>query len=116
MNHQRLKCYRLLLVIAKQMPELTRSLPRGNAYIEDQLKRALSSAILNLSEGNGRRSRKDRNRFFDMSLGSIAEVASIIDILCAYGYLSCNQAEDMKSILRKAYAMIINLKKCDLPF
>ncbi len=116
MNHQRLKCYRLLIVFAKQMPELIGSLPRGNAYIEDQLKRALSSAILNLSEGNGRRSKKERNRFFDISLGSIAEVASIIDILCAYGYISANQSEDMKSTLRQSYAMIINLKKCNLSF
>ncbi len=116
MNHQRLKCYRLLIVFAKRMPELIRSLPRGNGYIEDQLKRALSSSILNLSEGNGRRSKKERNRFFDISLGSIAEVASIIDIFCAYGYISANGSEDLKSILRNAYAMIINLKKCNLPF
>ena len=84
MNHQRLKCYNLLIVFAKRVPELIRKLPRGNGYIEDQLRRAMSSAILNLSEGNGRRSKKERNRFFDISLGSIAEVAAILDLLSAF--------------------------------
>jgi len=111
MNHQRLNCYGLLLSVAKRMPELIGSLPRGNYYLEDQLKRAFSSTLLNLAEGNGRRSQRDRNRFFDISLGSIAEVASIIDILSAYGYISAGHQEELKTLLRRAYAMIINLKK-----
>ena len=49
--------------------------------------------------------------FFDISLGSIAEVASIIDILSAYGYISASYQEELKTLLRRAYAMIINLKK-----
>jgi len=111
MNHQRLNCYGLLLSVAKRMPELIGSLPRGNYYLEDQLKRALSSTLLNLAEGNGRKSQKDRNRFFDIFLGSIAEVASIIDILSAYGYISAKYQEELKTLLRRAYAMIINMKK-----
>jgi four helix bundle protein len=114
MNHQRLHCYGLLLSVAKKMPKLIASLPRGNYYLEDQLKRALSSALLNLAEGNGRRSRKDRNRFFDIALGSIAESASVLDIVEAYGYISASKQDELKTLLRRSYAMIINLKKADL--
>ena len=111
MNHQRLKCYRQLISVAKKMPTLTKMLPRGTAYIEDQLKRALSSAILNLAEGNGRTSKKERCRFFDISIASIAETASAIDIISAYGYIPAELEIELKSALRSSYAMIMNLKK-----
>ena len=111
MNHQRLKCYCILLDVAKKMPSLVRQLPRGEHFILDQLKRALASAILNLSEGNGRTSHKERARFFDISLASIAESASAIDIINVYGYISQETAEEIKSHLRIAYAMIRKLQK-----
>lgn len=114
MHHHRLKCYRILLEVAKAVPTLSRSLPRGTYYLEDQLKRALASAILNLSEGNSRRSPKERARFFDISLASIAEVASAIDILSAYGYIPANNEESIKLRLRRSYGMIINLRARNL--
>ena len=90
---------------------LTRRLPRGSANIRDQLERAMSSAILNLAEGNGRRSIKDRNRFFDISLGSIAEVSAAIDIISAYGYIPAGYEHNLKSQLAKSYGMIMNLRR-----
>ncbi len=111
MNHQKLKCYRLLLDIAKNVPTISKMLPRGTYYIEDQFKRALASAILNLSEGNGRSSAKERRRFFTISLASIAETAASIDIISAYGYLSSETQIDLKNKLRHSYAMIMKLKR-----
>jgi len=93
------------------VPSILNRLPRGNAYIEDQLKRALASAILNLSEGNGRRSIKDRNRFFDISLASISETSSAIDIISAYGFISVSIEMNVKNLLTRAYSMIIRLRK-----
>ncbi len=111
MNHQRLKCYHLLLDTAKRMPTLMKMLPRGSYYLEDQLKRALASSILNLSEGNSRRSIKERNRFFDISTASIAETLSAIDIIEAYGYIPAVLAMEMKSLLEQSYKMILKLRK-----
>ena len=50
-NHHRLRCYMMSLAIAKRMPALTRGWPY---YLSDQVRRALSSVVLNISEGNGR--------------------------------------------------------------
>jgi len=111
MNHQKLKCYCVLLGVARKLPALLKILPKGNYYLEDQLKRALSSAILNLAEGNGRRSIKERNRFFDISLASIAETASAIDIICAYGYITAMFNEEIKSELRMSYAMLMKMRR-----
>ena len=111
MNHRRLRCYCLLLETARVVPAITSALPRGNSYIEDQLKRALSSAILNLAEGNGRTSIRERNRFFDISLASISETSAAIDIIAAYGYIRANLEAKIREYLERAYAMIYRLKK-----
>jgi len=111
MNHKKLKCYELLLEVARSVPSILNRLPRGNAYIEDQIKCALSSAILNLAEGNGRRSIRERNRFFDISLASISETSAAIDIISAYGFITANNEIALVNLLTRAYAMIIKLKK-----
>lgn len=111
MNHERLRSYELLIDFAKKLPDMLKKLPRGSSYLEDQIKRALSSSILNLSEGNGRWGIKDRNRFFDISLASIAEVASVIDIFLAYGYISRISNIESKNHLRRAYSLLMKLKK-----
>ncbi|MBI2974107.1 MAG: four helix bundle protein [Deltaproteobacteria bacterium] len=112
MNHHRLKCYSLLVEkVAKMVPELTRRIPRGEGYLIDQFKRALTSAILNLAEGNGRTSSKERNRFFDISLGSISETIACIDIFEAFGEIPESLTSEICSNLKIAYVMIRNLKR-----
>ena len=49
-------------------------------YLKDQLLRAASSVVLNLAEGSGRSTRKDRVRFYSIAFGSLRETQSIIDM------------------------------------
>ncbi len=109
MNHHRLKAYCVLLEIAKRVPSLTRTLPRGEGYLVDQFKRALSSAILNLSEGNGRIYPKERCRFFNISTASIAECMSCLDILLSFGYISEALHSELCDNFKLSYAMIRKL-------
>jgi len=109
--NQRLKCYTILVDVAKAMPDLISHLPRGERYLADQLKRALISSILNLAEGNGRFSTKERNRFFDISLASIKEVMAAIDISLAFGFIDIKLSRILSNNLCKSYNMIRKLKK-----
>ena len=109
MNHHRLKAYCVLLEVAKRVPSLTRTLPRGEGYLVDQFKRALSSAILNLSEGNGRIYAKERCRFFNISTASIAECMSCLDILLSFGYISEVLHSELCGNFKLSYAMIRKL-------
>jgi four helix bundle protein len=97
--------------VAKDVPAIVKMVGRGEGDLIDQLKRALSSAILNLAEGNGRTSTKERNRFFDISLGSISEVIACIDILESFNLISASLASGICSELKISYIMIRNLKK-----
>ena len=67
LNHHRLHCYRLTLELARTVPALLNTWPKGSSDLADQFKRALSSVLLNIAEGNGRMSPKDRRRFFAMA-------------------------------------------------
>ena len=109
MNHHRLKAYCVLLEIAKRVPSLLSTLPRGEGDLIDQFKRALSSAILNLSEGNGRAYQKERARFFNISTASIAECMSCLDILLSYDCISESLHSEFCSSLKISYAMIRKL-------
>jgi four helix bundle protein len=51
----------------------------GRAAVKDQLDRASTSIPLNIAEGNGKFSVRDRCRFLDFACGSALECASTID-------------------------------------
>ena len=72
-------------------------------------KRALSSAILNLAEGNGRVYPKERARFFNISTASIAECLSCLDILASYNCIPESLHLNLNSSFKMAYAMIRKL-------
>ena len=46
----------------------------------DQLQRAAASVALNLSEGYGRSTFADQQRFFSMALGSVRECQAVFDL------------------------------------
>src|SRR5262245_51134914 len=50
-------------------------------YIKDQLSRAALSIVLNLAEGSGKPSIKEKRRFYAISLGSMRETQAILQVL-----------------------------------
>ena len=76
----------------------------------DQLRRAVASAVLTLAEGNGKRGNpRERGRFFQMSLGSIAEVSAGLDLASVFGLVSAAEQEELKKALRASYCRIRKL-------
>jgi len=48
--------------------------------LKDQYDRALLSVVLNLSEGNAKPTARDRRKFFYISLGSLREIQTLLQI------------------------------------
>lgn len=69
---------------------------------------AMASSVLTLAEGNAKRrsSRAERRRFFEMSLGSLAEVGACLDLAHAFGLIGSTELAATKSRLKLACAMI----------
>ena len=52
-DHEMLDVYRASIAFVLVIDEIAKDLPRGRAYLNDQLQRAGSSITLNIAEGAG---------------------------------------------------------------
>lgn len=84
-------------------------------YVNDQLGRASFSVPLNIAEGSGKFSKKDRRNFFIIARASAFECVAIIDILKDQGKISDNEVElimnGAEELSKMLFAMIKNLNK-----
>jgi four helix bundle protein len=79
-DHERLDVYQAGIEFVAKADEIVEQLPRGRAYLADQLQRAATSVPLNVSEGAGEFSKKDKARFYRMALRSATECAALMDV------------------------------------
>ena len=77
---QRLDAYKAAARFLGVASNLVTKIPRGNAALSDQLRRAALSVPLNIAEGSGKFSR-DAVRFYSIARGSALECAAILDAL-----------------------------------
>ena len=62
-DHERLDVYRVAIAFVVIANDVVESLPRGRGYLADQLQRASTSVVLNIAEGAGEFSAKEKARF-----------------------------------------------------
>src|SRR5438045_6847251 len=80
--HEKLSVYQRTLEFATWSQDLIESLTKKTST-RDHLERSGDSIALNIAEGNGKFSRKDRARFFQIAHGSALESAACLDLLIA---------------------------------
>ena len=79
--------------------------------VKDQLDRASTSMPLNIAEGNGKYTPKDRCRFFDTAHGSALECAAGLDVLVAKAKVTPDQIRPGKESLQRIVRMLMGLIK-----
>lgn len=107
-DHEKLNVYQRSLDFVEFAETLLSDLPRGLAA-HDQIDRASTSIPLNLAEGNGKFTAKDRCRFFDIARGSALECAAALDVLTRRNKIGATTAEEGKIILKEVVSMIVGL-------
>lgn len=110
MLHERLRCYKMALELAKDVAGESKKWAFGYAYLNDQMKRALASVILNCAEGNARMSQKERKRFFQIARSSLTEVSSCVDLLLAFNLIIPEMGKNWKVKLDDISKMLFALK------
>lgn len=78
-GHEKLRVYQRGLNHAAWMHAVRMGIDQS-AVVLDHWDRAAESIIENIANGNSRRSRADRNRYFDVAIGSALECAACLDI------------------------------------
>ncbi len=105
-GHEKFKAYQLALDFIVAANQLIEKIPRGNAHLVDQLRRASMSIALNIAEGSGKTSRKDKIRFYSIARGSALECGAILDVLGASGLLDEDEKEGVKGSLSEVSAIL----------
>ena len=109
-DHEKLKVYQLALEFNKYAHQICSKLD-SRSDIKNQLDRAANSIVLNIAEGNGKYSKKDRCRYFDISIGSSFECASCLDILSVRNVITIEEVKTGKQMLKELVSMLFGLIK-----
>jgi four helix bundle protein len=109
-DHEKLEVYREAILFIAWLSALLEGTVRIGE-VKDQLDRASTSIALNIAEGNGKYTPKDRCRFFDIAHGSALECAAGLDILVARTKLTPDQIRPGKERLQRVVRMLIGLIK-----
>jgi len=107
-DHEKLRAYQEALRFTAWVEPLFEKLPAKLAA-RDQLDRASTSIVLNIAEGNGKRSYPDRCRFFDIARGSTLECAACLDVLVIKKRFSEAEANEGKLILLAIVSLVAGL-------
>jgi four helix bundle protein len=109
-DHEKLNVYQVSLTFNEWVGELLASID-ARAAAKDHLDRAATSILLNIAEGNGKLSTRDRARFFDIARGSTVESAASLDVLVSRKLTTEAQVAPAKEQLVQIVNMLMGLLK-----
>jgi len=107
-DHEKLDVYREAIAFCAWTGDLLNSIS-AKAAAKDQLDRASTSIPLNIAEGNGKFSAKDRARFLEIARGSALECAAALDVLVARKLAVLGQIESAKENLVRIVQMLMGM-------
>jgi four helix bundle protein len=108
-DHDRLDVYRLSIEYTSDAFKICRSLDGLHRHARDQWLRAAQSIPLNIAEGNGKRSLRDRARFLDIARGSALECSAIQDVLIASQGMGVEINQELKIKLVRIVSMLTRM-------
>src|SRR2546422_7927247 len=104
-DHEKLDVYREAIDFCGWVGDFLNAIT-AKAAAKDQLDRASTSIPLNIAEGNGKFSAKDRARFLEIARGSALECAACLDVLVARKLAAPEQIENAKENLARIVQML----------
>ncbi len=111
LDYERLDAYQCALRFAALAFQILDRLPRGQHALSDQLQRATLSIPLNIAEGAGMTTEKDRRRYHAIARGSAMECAAIVDLLRMQRLAEPEVVEEAKGLLVRLVAMLSRMSR-----
>ena len=106
LDFERLDVYRCAIDFLALAVRVTAHMPRGQADLRDQLRRASTSIPLNIAEASGKTGGADRARFHAIARGSALECGAILDVLLLFEAVTAEHVEQGKTLLSRIVAML----------
>ena len=108
-DHEKLHVYQVSLQFVSWVFVRAHRLKGYFRHARDELIRSSQSMPRNIAEGNGKRSKADRNRFFEISRGSALESASILDELFIMKAFDEQETNEGKELLYRIVSMLTKM-------
>lgn len=111
LSHERLDVYHKATEFLAVAAKILDTMPKGNATLSDQLKRASLSIILNIAEATGRYSRPDNRRHFHIARGSALECGAVLDACRILQLADMNTITHGKELIIDIVSMLSKLSQ-----
>lgn len=106
-DFEKLTVYKKALDLIDQVFEVYKTLSSDfKICIGSNLVRAALSIANNLAEGNGKRSKKERNRYFNTSLDSTRECISVFNVLLRQHLIDNSRYVSLRFLGKEITSMI----------
>lgn len=97
----RIECYKILSVI-----------PDSERFnLTNQIRRASTSVVLNITEGCSRRSETERKRYFEIARGSVIELDSCFDIVIDCNYIKKEELVKIENLIKTTFILLSGMLK-----
>ncbi|MEW6004130.1 MAG: four helix bundle protein [Stygiobacter sp.] len=110
-DHEKLNVYQKAIEFIEWLENIINR--NAKKSILDQIERAANSILLNIAEGNGKFTGRDKCRYFDIARGSALECAASLDIMFRKDIIKYEELIFGKNILKEIVSMLIGLIKAN---
>ena len=115
-DHEKWDVYQAALELVILISDIVEQLPRGKAYLADQLQRAGTSVPLNIAEGAGENAISEKARFYRMAKRSATECSSIFDVCQRLGLLDESRYAQGRVLLLRIVAMLTKMGRAETAY
>lgn len=112
-DHEKLEVYKTSIEFVIVSDKIIEGLPRGRSYLKDQFQRAAISITLNIAEGAGEFSKRDKARFYRIALRSATESAAILDVCGCLNLSDDKILSEGRELLIRIVSMLTRMTKTD---
>ena len=110
--NKNLDVWKLAMQLAKDLYVLTKLFPADEKFgLISQIKRAVTSVPLNISEGAARQYNKEYIQFLYIALGSLSEVDTLLELAFNLDYIKIAQYEQGEQKVTEIRKKLLNLIK-----
>jgi four helix bundle protein len=112
--HTKLEVFKFSQELALECYRITKEFPSEEKYsMVQQIRRAALSVHLNLAEGCSRKSLNERNRYFEISRGSVIEIDTAIGIAYKLNYASLDKLKVLGDLIIQSFKFLTRMLNPD---
>lgn len=112
LSHKDMIVWKKSIALIKEGYQLTEKFPAEERFgLVSQLKRASISVTSNISEGEARRTNREKRRFYEIACASLVEIDAQIEISLELNFITPDDIRKLSGLINECFAMLSKLKK-----